>query len=208
MHSIIPSSTLAAPLSHFLNTSGGAIVNRFSQDLFVPNSDMTKALFNVSSNLGVVHGSMILLSLASPWFLLILPVLLPTLWAIESFYLRTSVQVRKLDLESKSPLHTLLGETIDGGVVTIRAFGGGRALTQLNEILVSRSKRALNLNLSLMRWLTLVSGLIVAGLCAACSSLNVGLASVSLSAHKYVEPSWSICSKRSREENSDTKPDS
>lgn len=175
MHSIILSSTLAAPLSYFLNTSGGAIVNRFSQDLFVSDNDMTKALFNVSSNLGVVLGSMILLSLASPWFLLILPVLLPTLWAIKSFYLRTSGQVRKLDLESKSPLYTLFGETIDG-IVTIRAFGGGRAFTQLNEILVSRSQRAFFLNLSLMRWLTLVSGLIVAGLSTAFCSLSVGLA--------------------------------
>ncbi|GAC95681.1 ABC transporter [Pseudozyma hubeiensis SY62] len=175
MHSSLLSSTLAAPLSYFLNTSAGSIVNRLSQDLFVSDNDMTKAIFNVSSNLGVVLGSVMLLSLASPWFLLILPILLPALWLIKSFYLRTSGQIRKLDLESKSPLYTLFGETIDG-IVTIRAFAGHRVFTRLNEVLVSRSQRAFFLNLSLMRWLTLVSGLIVAGISTAFCSLSVGLA--------------------------------
>ncbi|KAJ9475218.1 putative Metal resistance protein YCF1 (putative) [Pseudozyma hubeiensis] len=175
MHSLLLSSTLAAPLSYFLNTSAGSIVNRFSQDLFVSDNDMSKAIFNVSSNLGVVLGSVMLLSLASPWFLLILPILLPALWLIKSFYLRTSGQIRKLDLESKSPLYTLFGETIDG-IVTIRAFAGHRVFTRLNEVLVSRSQRAFFLNLSLMRWLTLVSGMIVAGISTAFCSLSVGLA--------------------------------
>ncbi|TKY89331.1 hypothetical protein EX895_001862 [Sporisorium graminicola] len=175
MHSLLLASTLAAPLSYFLNTSAGSIVNRFSQDLFVSDNDMTKAIFNVSSNLGVVLGSVVLLSLASPWFLLILPVLLPALWLIKSFYLQTSGQIRKLDLESKSPLYTLFGETIDG-IVTIRAFAGHRVFARLNEVLVSRSQRAFFLNLSLMRWLTLVSGLIVAGISTAFCALSVGLA--------------------------------
>lgn len=87
-------------------------MNGFSQDLFVSDNDMTKAIFNVSSNLGVVLGSVMLLSLASPWFLLILPILLLALWLIKSFYPQTSGQVRKLDLECKSPLYTLFGETL------------------------------------------------------------------------------------------------
>ncbi|KAN0062057.1 hypothetical protein ACQY0O_006056 [Thecaphora frezii] len=175
MHRLILGSTLASPLSYFLEHSSGAIVNRFSQDLFVSDNDMTKALFNVSSNLGVVLGSVILLSLASPYFLLILPLLLPTLWAVKTFYLRTSGQVRRLDLESKSPLYTLYGETIEG-IVTIRAFCGQAAFARLNETLLSRSQRAFYLNLSLMRWINLVSSLIVAAIAAAFCSLSVGLA--------------------------------
>lgn len=62
------------------------------------------------------------------------------------------------------------------GIVTFRAFAGHRVFTRLNEVLVSRSQRAFFLNLSLMRWLTLVSGLIVAGISTALCSLSVGLA--------------------------------
>ncbi|KAI3488077.1 hypothetical protein L1887_47856 [Cichorium endivia] len=44
MHSIILSSTLAAPLSYFLNTSGGAIVNRLGQRAFFLNLSLMRWL--------------------------------------------------------------------------------------------------------------------------------------------------------------------
>lgn len=50
---------------------------------------------------------------------------------IQKFYLRTSRQMRHLDLEAKSPLYRLFTETADGAV-TIRAFGWQQALTTEN----------------------------------------------------------------------------
>ena len=44
------------------------------------------------------------------------------LYVLQKFYLRTSRQLRFLDLEAKAPLYTQFTETLDG-LHTIRAFG-------------------------------------------------------------------------------------
>jgi ABC-type multidrug transport system fused ATPase/permease subunit len=50
------------------------------------------------------------------------PVLILAVYFLQKFYLRTSRQIRFLDLECKSPLYTHVAETLEG-LSTIRAFG-------------------------------------------------------------------------------------
>lgn len=51
------------------------------------------------------------------------------IYMIQKFYLRTSRQMRHLDLETKSPLYRLFTETASG-IITVRALGWKKDLTK------------------------------------------------------------------------------
>ncbi len=80
---------------------------------------------------------------------------------IQKFYLRTSRQLRHLDLEAKSPLYTHFTETLAGGA-TIRAFGLGLQTLLTNHTLLDNSQRPFYLMFAIQRWLNLVLDLVVA----------------------------------------------
>ncbi|KAG9690493.1 putative multidrug resistance protein, partial [Aureobasidium melanogenum] len=91
-------------------------------------------------------------------------------------YLKTSRQLRYLDLENKSPLFTHFTETSEG-LTTIRAFGWqDEAMSKNNETL-DNSQKSYYMLLCAQRWLGLVLDLIVAALAVMVVSLAVELRS-------------------------------
>ncbi len=80
------------------------------------------ALFNTSAKLFTSLVQIVLIALASVQALSLIPPLFAVLYMIQRFYLRTSKQLRLLDLETKADLHTRLAETA-AGITTIRAHG-------------------------------------------------------------------------------------
>jgi ATP-binding cassette subfamily C (CFTR/MRP) protein 1 len=92
-----------------------------------------------------------------------IPVTMIALYLIQKFYLRTSKQLRILDLEARSPLYQHFTETLEG-LATIRAFrwqnsSNSRALQILDD-----SQRPYYLLYCIQRWLNLVLDLIVGAL--------------------------------------------
>lgn len=93
----------------------------------------------------------------------VLPGILFVVYLIQRFYLRTSRQLRALDLETKTPLYTHFEETAQG-LLHIRAFGWtdpnlNEALTLLDE-----SQKAFYYMYCIQLWLVLVLGLLSAAL--------------------------------------------
>ena len=82
---------------------------------------------------------------------------------LQKFYLRTSRQIRYLDLEAKSPLDTHILETL-GGLTTIRAFGWEQSFQDKNIELLDLSQRPFYLLYCIQRWLNLVLDLFVGAL--------------------------------------------
>ena len=89
------------------------------------------------------------------------PAALAFLYVLQKFYLRTSRQLRFLDLQASAPLHTHLLETIDG-LSTIRAFGWRSATSKTSLKLLDQSQKPHYLLFCIQRWLTLVLDLFVA----------------------------------------------
>jgi ATP-binding cassette, subfamily C (CFTR/MRP), member 1 len=81
-----------------------------------------------------------------------LPFILFTFYAIGRFYLRTSRQMRLLDIEYKAPLYTQLIETLEG-LATIRAFQWQDKFERKNLNLLDDSQRPSYLLYCLQRWL-------------------------------------------------------
>lgn len=69
-----------------------------------------------------------------------IPFCIVAIFFIQKFYLRTSRQMRHLDLEAKSPLYRLFTETA-AGIMTVRAFGWKIDMANENLRLLEHSQK-------------------------------------------------------------------
>jgi ABC-type multidrug transport system fused ATPase/permease subunit len=106
---------------------------------------------------------MILIGVSSIYAAISFPIFLTALYFIQKFYLRTSRQLRLLDLEAKSPLYSQFLECLNG-LSTIRAFGWQRALETMNRDMLDQSQKPFYLLFAVQRWLTLVLDMMVAAI--------------------------------------------
>ena len=155
-------TVLQAPMSFFATTDTGITINRFSQDLQLIDMDLPLAALNTFATLILCLAQMVLIGVESIYAAISFPICIVAFYFIQRFYLRTSRQIRFLDLEAKSPLYSQFVECLNG-LVTIRAFGWQTALTERNLDLLDRSQRPFYLLWSIQRWLVLVLDLVVAG---------------------------------------------
>ncbi|KAJ4158067.1 uncharacterized protein LMH87_008612 [Akanthomyces muscarius] len=89
----------------------------------------------------------------------LLPVIFLSIYFIQRFYLRTSRQMRHLDLEEKAPLYTYLNETA-AGVSYIQAFGWVEKNLEKGYQLLDNSQQPYYLMLCIQQWLGLVLGIL------------------------------------------------
>jgi len=106
---------------------------------------------------------MALIGVASVYSAIAFPVFLGIVYLIQKFYLRTSRQLRFLDIEAKSPLYSQFFECLNG-IMTIRAFGWQSQLQEQNLRLLDQSQRPFYLMWSVQRWLIVFLDLLVASM--------------------------------------------
>ncbi|KAE9583262.1 ABC transporter [Colletotrichum fructicola] len=135
-------AVFAAPLRYFTATDTGALTN-------------------TSLQVWVGLGSAAVIATSSPFVMISYPFIAAIIYGIQRFYLRTSRQLRLLDLEAKAPLYTNFIDTIRG-LVTFRAFGWTDEATRLNSSLLDTSQRPEYLLSMVQRWLSFVLGIVVA----------------------------------------------
>jgi ABC-type multidrug transport system fused ATPase/permease subunit len=159
-HWILLQTVLKAPMSFFSITDTGVTVNRFSQDLMLIDMELPVAALNTFATFVLCIAQMILIGVASIYAAIAFPIILGALYFIQRWYLRTSRQLRLLDLEAKSPLYSQFIEILSG-LATVRAFGWQNALEEKNRQLLDDSQKPFYLLFAVQRWLTLVLDLIV-----------------------------------------------
>ncbi|KAH8204385.1 hypothetical protein TruAng_001436 [Truncatella angustata] len=187
LHHTLLKCTLRAPLSFFGVTDIGSITNRFSQDMNLVDAELPFSLINFVTNGLTCLAQAFMIIPASAWLLIGYPVLFGVLWLLQRFYLRTSRQLRFLDLDAKSPIYAQFLETLSG-LATIRAFGWQEDFTLKADKRLDYSQKPFYLLYSIQRWLNLVLDLIVACLAviliaiavALRNSTSVGFAGVAL----------------------------
>lgn len=119
-------------------------------------------------------GDLALTSISSGYLAISIPAILLILFYIQRFYLRTSRQLRLLDLEAKSPLYSYFISSF-AGLTAIRAFSWpGRCYAEHLRRL-DTSQRPAYLLYSAQMWLAMVLELTVAGLCVLLVGLSVAL---------------------------------
>ena len=174
LHQIIVKTVMAAPLTFFSATDSGTILTRFSQDIQLLDMSLPLALQVVVSNALICMAQIGLIASASAWLILSLPALFVIFYFVQKYYLRTSRQMRLLDIEEKAPLYTHFTETLEG-LATIRAFSWTRPTIAYSNTLVDRSQKPFYLMYTIQRWLSLVLDLVIAALAVMVVGVSVGL---------------------------------
>ncbi|GAB7351826.1 hypothetical protein MBLNU459_g2390t1 [Dothideomycetes sp. NU459] len=141
----------------------GNVTNRFSSDIVIVDMQLGPALFNTLYSIIDAVASTGILIVATPYIGASIPLVLGVFWVIQAIYLKTSKQLRLMDLEAKAPLCTHFLETVSG-TVTIKAFGWTDAYREKNAVLLENSQTPYYLMESVQQWLSLVLNLVVAGL--------------------------------------------
>ncbi|OKL62025.1 hypothetical protein UA08_02529 [Talaromyces atroroseus] len=163
LHERLLSSVMNAPLAFFTSVDIGTTTNRFSQDMTLIDNDLPYAVidFLISLSIGVM--SAVLMCISARYFAATMPPVFLFMWMLQKFYLRTSRQMRILDLEAKSPLFSQFLESLSG-LVTIRAFGWASRFEEQNLVLLDASQKPFYLLFCIQRWLGLALDLAVTAL--------------------------------------------
>ncbi|RDI88468.1 hypothetical protein Vi05172_g1477 [Venturia inaequalis] len=161
LHKILLQATLKAPMSFFDVTDTSVLLNRFSQDMSLIDMQLPLASFQVAIQFVACLMAIALIAIGSNYMAATIPFTIFSLYWIQRFYLRTSRQIRLLDLESKSPLYKHFTETIEG-ITTIRAFGWQKKFDETAIRYLDYSQRPYYVLFCIQQWLALTLDLLVA----------------------------------------------
>lgn len=180
-HRRLLQTVLSAPMLFFSTTDSGNILNRFSQDLQLIDMELPIAAINTVATVFLCLAQMALIGAGSKYAAISFPFVLGLLFLIQKMYLRTSRQLRYLDLEAKAPLYSHFTDCLHG-LVTLRAFGWQNGMEKKNIELLDYSQRPFYVMFAIQRWLTLSLDLVVAGIAVLLIVLVVILRGTSLGA--------------------------
>ncbi|EQC42052.1 hypothetical protein SDRG_00895 [Saprolegnia diclina VS20] len=141
-----------APMAFFDTTPLGRIINRLSKDVYVLDEQIPLSINNVVGTVMTVFSTVAILLLAMPTFGLCLIPLSYFYLVTQRYYLGPSCELQRLDAISRSPVHALLDETLDG-LVSIRAYQVQNAFIAEQARLLDLNQRAYFLSFSTTCWL-------------------------------------------------------
>lgn len=144
------------------------------------DDELPMAFVNTTTSFFGVIAETVIVMISSKYVSASIPVLILVLWVIQKFYLRTSKQLRLMDIEAKAPLSAFLLETLQG-IVSIRAFDRTSEFSSRNSELLNYSQRAHYMMVTVQVWLKMILDFVVAFLAILVTSLAVNFrASTSL----------------------------
>ncbi|KFY68700.1 hypothetical protein V496_00844 [Pseudogymnoascus sp. VKM F-4515 (FW-2607)] len=164
----------SAPSSYFSKTDNGSILNRREsrQDVQLIDKQLPSALSSIGTQIFKLLMQVALLFIAQKWLVLSLPACMILVYIVQKVYLRTSRQLRFLELESRAAVFSSFLESVEG-LETIRSFGWAREVIRDNVWCVENSQRPEFLLLSLQRWLNIVLDLLAAAVATSVIAIAV-----------------------------------
>lgn len=163
-HEILLGTTMSATTSFLTSTDIGTTTNRFTQDLELIDEELPSA-FELAMDEALsclVEGFLVFFG-SSYATAAVIPICIIAVYYVATFYIRTSRQVRLLDIEMKAPLFSHFLETLSG-LSSIRAYGWTEEYCRLNRSALDNSQRPFYILFCIQRWLNLVLDLIVAAI--------------------------------------------
>ncbi|RAK74447.1 putative multidrug resistance protein [Aspergillus fijiensis CBS 313.89] len=174
LHQTLIDTVTHATQSYFDTIDSGVILNLFSQDMSLVDAMLPASMIITLQALANGLAQIGLIAAGSSYMALTIPGLICLVYLLQNIYLRTSRQMRFLDLEAKSPLYTHFMETLEG-LMTIRAFGWQHAFTMRSNHLLDESQKPYYLLYCIQRWLDLVLQLLIGTLAVILVTLAVTL---------------------------------
>lgn len=176
LHRAAVNTVMRSSLRFLGNTDIGKVLNLFSQDMNIMDTQLPRMVNNMSICLSIAIGQAVVIALSSAWLALSYPFFITVLWGVQRIYLPSSKRLRILDLEAKTPLYTNFLDTL-AGLPTIRAFGWFPHYLARNNALLDDSQRPSYLLAMAQQWLALTMNILVAILAVVLVSLATQLSS-------------------------------
>ncbi|KAJ6779854.1 hypothetical protein PWT90_00851 [Aphanocladium album] len=172
LHEQMLDVTMRATLGFVTTTKTGNLLNRYSQDAGLFAQSLPGYFFRTiyTSIMTVIIIGIVLSS--TSYMSATIPFLLAAIGLLQAFYLRTSRQMRHLDLEEKAPLYTFFCETMDG-LAHLQAFGWRLENLAAGYRLLDRSQQPYYLMLAIQQWLGLVLSLLTSAIAFITVSVSV-----------------------------------
>ncbi|KAJ5206864.1 ABC multidrug transporter [Penicillium cf. griseofulvum] len=172
LHEHLLKTVLRAPLGFLSATDSGEIANRFSQDLELVDMELPRSLIGTVMAFILCVGELVVILYSSKYIAATVPVLIGLLYLVQMYYLKTSRQLRILEIQARAPLLTNFMETLQG-LSSVRAFGWMRAYTTRNDRLLVTAQQSIYLLYCAQLWLILTLDMIVAFLAITLVSVAV-----------------------------------
>ncbi|KAB8201929.1 hypothetical protein BDV34DRAFT_237247 [Aspergillus parasiticus] len=173
---VMATSTLVtsccAPMSFFQTTDLGNTTNRFSQDLQLIDMELPLSVLNTILTFFTCVAQMVVICTSTGYIAAAIPACIIAFYFTQRFYLRTSRQIRYLDIEAKAPLVSHFLESLSG-LSTIRSYKWEQHYRRRNSKLLNDSQKPFYLLFAIQRWLELVIALMVAGFAVVLVSIAV-----------------------------------
>lgn len=159
LHKKLVNTVAGSTLTYLGVVNMGSVLTLFDQDASMFSRQLPfysmRTAYTVFSIIIKIH---IILSGAT-YFVAVLPLIMFVLYRLQRFYFKTSRQLRKLDVEAKTPLFKRFEETADG-ILYMRAFRWLKADTRISFGLLNISQRAFYYLYYFQQWLVVVIGLL------------------------------------------------
>ncbi|KAJ6789510.1 hypothetical protein PWT90_07170 [Aphanocladium album] len=153
IHQKLLNTTMCATPEYLSETDSGDLLNRFGQDLSLVSRRLSQLINQNLFSFFQVLIQVVLISAGSAYAVPAMIFFLAVLGLIQFFYLRTSRQLRRIELQSSAALFTRFTETSDG-MQHIRAFGWEKALLRKLYVDLDRAQKPRYLLYCIQRWLT------------------------------------------------------
>ncbi|THV64642.1 hypothetical protein D6D28_09754 [Aureobasidium pullulans] len=133
----------------------------FSQDIQLIDRDLPSALAALCTQIFKLVMQCSLLLTSQKLLVFALPIYAIFIYIVQKVYLRTSRQIRYLELESRSAVYSSFLETVEG-ITTIRSSNQQQTYLSRTTQNLDLSQRAFYLFLCLQRWLNIILDLAIA----------------------------------------------
>jgi len=132
LHKVMLHSIMRSRISFFESTPIGRILNRFSKDINSVEFQLPMSYKDFTYCSLDVISILIVISVSSPWTLLVLIPLTIVYILIQRLYVASCSKLKRLDSASKSPIFSHFGETLTG-ISTIRAYNAHARFIKIIE---------------------------------------------------------------------------
>jgi len=150
LHDSMLERILRAPMSFFDTNPLGRILSRFSTDVDVLDNSLPTDLLGWIQDLFTVISTVIIISITTPWFLVVAVFLALGYAIIQRIFLSSARAVKRMESVAKSPIYSLFSEVLSGST-TIRVYNKQEMFIRNCEKLVDMSNRCSYVRIAINR---------------------------------------------------------
>ncbi|KAL9616750.1 MAG: hypothetical protein Q9160_008407 [Pyrenula sp. 1 TL-2023] len=163
LHSDLLDTVSKAPVSFFQQQDVGGILNRFSQDMDLVDMVLPTQAAQFTTGAAYCIVQFEIICIVGKYLTATIPVIAAVLFFLQRYYLRTSRQLRLVDIEAKAPLYKHFAETVSG-VTTIRVYGQNPVFYRQLQRMLDLAQAPYYMLFCIQQWLVLVLDLTVGSL--------------------------------------------